>query len=90
MPFNETVRRLLDDRSENRRFIFIIHHEAKESRDLRKLHKYFMHNLRKNGEMVPAAPEILDVDDCFDESNMYDTMQAVNFVYYKFCKQLVM
>lgn len=52
----------------NEPYILVMHHEI--SKELRAMFKYLVHNLQR---CSPSTMRIVDVDDCFDELNVYDT-----------------
>lgn len=52
----------------NEHNIFILHHEI--SKELRAMFKFLIHNLHR---CAPPTIKVIDVDDCFDELNLYDT-----------------
>uniref|UniRef100_A0A914MMB1 Uncharacterized protein n=1 Tax=Meloidogyne incognita TaxID=6306 RepID=A0A914MMB1_MELIC len=54
-------------------FIFILHHENKNNKDLRRLHKMFIKNLERCA--AERGKKILDVDNCFSGEDLFGSIQ---------------
>ncbi|CAK5084017.1 unnamed protein product [Meloidogyne enterolobii] len=54
-------------------FIFILHHENKNNKDLRRLHKMFIKNLERCA--TERGKKVLDVDNCFSGEDLFGSIQ---------------
>lgn len=60
--------------NDSQQFILILHHELRQSSDLRKSFKWLIHNLKAK---CPSNFTILDINNCYDEQNLHGIIQKI-------------
>lgn len=69
-----SVPRLRPSRSPPRQpFLLVLHHELPQNKNMRRFHRMLLKNLDRYAQ--DESIKVLDVDQCFDEENLFDSVQ---------------